>query len=127
KAARLGSRSWSSRQRGKQMVRRSKTRAVDLKGVAAIATVLVCSAALFGVSPSARASASTGTVALWHMDETSGTVMYDSVGTHNGTLHSIQLGLPGFSGKSYGFNGTSSSVTVPSAPDLNPGSAIHSG
>jgi hypothetical protein len=86
------------------------------------------------------------------MDETSGTVMHDSVGTHNGTLHSVQLGLPGFTGRSYGFNdsssyvhngrlhsvqlgppgfagtsygfnGSSSYVTVPSSADLNPGSA----
>jgi hypothetical protein len=73
--------------------------------------------------PSALASAFTGTVALWHMDETSGTVMHDSVGSHNGTLHSVQLGLPGFTGTSYGFNGSSSYVTVPSSADLNPGSA----
>jgi concanavalin A-like lectin/glucanase superfamily protein len=57
------------------------------------------------------------------MDETSGTVMHDSVGTHNGTLHSVQVGLPGFSGTALGFNGSSSYVNVPSSSDLNPGSA----
>jgi hypothetical protein len=62
-------------------------------------------------------------VALWHMDETSGSTMFDSAGTHNGTLHSVQLGLPGFSGTSYGFGGSSSYVDVPSTADLNPGSA----
>ena len=69
------------------------------------------------------ASGQAGLVALWHMDETSGTVMYDSIASHNGTLHSVQLGLPGFSGTGYGFNGSSSYVSVPSAGDLNPGSA----
>ena len=65
----------------------------------------------------------TGLVALWHMDETSGSTMFDSVGSHNGTLHSTQDGLPGFSGTAYGFNGSSSYVDVPSSADLNPGSA----
>jgi len=49
--------------------------------------------------------------------------MFDSVGAHNGTLNSVQLGLPGFSGTAYGFNGSSSYVNVPSTADLNPGSA----
>jgi hypothetical protein len=57
------------------------------------------------------------------MDETSGTTMFDSVGTHNGTLHSTQVGLPGFTGTAFGFNGSSSYVGVPSSADLNPGSA----
>ena len=55
------------------------------------------------------------------MDETSGTVMQDSSGSHSGKLHSVQLGQPGFSNTAYGFTG-SSEVTVPSAGDLNPGS-----
>jgi hypothetical protein len=59
-------------------------------------------------------------VALWHMDETSGTTMFDAIGAHNGTNHNIQLGLPGFAGTAYGFNGTSSYVSVPSTDDLNP-------
>jgi hypothetical protein len=64
-----------------------------------------------------------GLVALWHMNETSGTVMYDSARTHNGTLRYVALGQPGFQGTAYGFNGTSSYVNVPTADDLNPGSA----
>ena len=62
-------------------------------------------------------------VALWHMDETSGSTMFDSVGGHNGTLHSTQTGLAGFSRSAYGFNGSSSYASVPSSADLNPGSA----
>jgi hypothetical protein len=64
-----------------------------------------------------------GLVALWHMDEASGTLMYDSIGNHTGTLHSVQTGLPGFLGSGYGVNGSSSYVSVPTAGDLNPGSA----
>jgi len=86
---------------------------------AAVGAALACSAAwLVGAAP---ASAATGPVALWHMDETSGTVMRDSVGSHSGSLHSVQLGLAGYLGKAYGFTG-SSYVSVPSASDLNPGS-----
>jgi hypothetical protein len=109
--------------KGKQGMGRSAARTVTPKCAASITAVLLGAAALFSTLASALASASTGTVALWHMDETSGTVMNDSVGTHNGTLHSVQLGLPGFTGTSYGFNGSSSYVTVPSSTDLNPGSA----
>jgi hypothetical protein len=58
-------------------------------------------------------------VALWHMDETSGNVMVDSVGGHDGTLNGVQLGLPGFGGSAYGF--TRSFVSVPPARELNPG------
>jgi Concanavalin A-like lectin/glucanases superfamily len=64
-----------------------------------------------------------GLVALWHMDETSGTVAHDSIAGHDGILHSVQLGLAGFSGTAFGFNGSSSYISVPSASDLNPGAA----
>jgi hypothetical protein len=65
-------------------------------------------------------SSGAGAVALWHMNETSGSTMFDSAGAHNGALHSVQLGLTGFSGLAYGFNGSSSYVSVPTASDLNP-------
>jgi hypothetical protein len=60
-------------------------------------------------------------VALWHMDETSGTTMVDSVGGNNGTLYHVALGVPGFAGTAFGFNGQYSYVSVPSADVLNPG------
>ena len=65
----------------------------------------------------------TGQVALWHMDETSGTVMKDSARNHDGALHSVTPGVtPGFgaTGTAFGFAGKSF-VSVPSAGDLNPG------
>jgi Concanavalin A-like lectin/glucanases superfamily len=62
-------------------------------------------------------------VALWHMNETSGTVMDDSAGANNGTLRLVQIGLPGLHGTSYGFNGRNSYASVPSAGALNPGTA----
>jgi hypothetical protein len=70
-----------------------------------------------------QASSTGAVVALWHMDETSGTTMHDSIAGHNGTLHYVQLGLPGELNYGYGFNGSSSYVSVPSANDLNPGSS----
>jgi hypothetical protein len=63
---------------------------------------------------------SSGQVALWHMDETSGSVMHDSVGGHDGTLSNVRLGVPGFTNTAFGF--TTSSASVPSAAALNPGS-----
>jgi concanavalin A-like lectin/glucanase superfamily protein len=63
----------------------------------------------------------TGQVALWHMNETSGTVMADSARNHNGTLTGgVAPGQPGFAGTAFGFAGKSF-VSVPSAGDLNPG------
>ena len=64
------------------------------------------------------------TVALWRMDETSGTTMVDSSGRgHDGTLRDVVVGRPGQAGLSYQFNGTSSVAEVPHANDMNPGSA----
>jgi len=54
------------------------------------------------------------------MDETTGTVMHDAAGSHNGTLQNVALGQPGFAGLAYGFTG-SSTVLVPSAADLDAG------
>src|SRR5207245_951252 len=61
-------------------------------------------------APSAvvQTASTTGLAALWHMDETSGTVMYDAVGNHTGTLHSVAVGQSGYLGTAFGFNGSSS-------------------
>jgi hypothetical protein len=74
-------------------------------------------------TPAAPPVSAIGQVALWHMDEMTGTVMHDSARNHQGTLHSVTLGVaPGFgsAGTAYGF-ATRSFVSVPSAGDLNPG------
>jgi hypothetical protein len=81
---------------------------------------LVAGATIALTSPAAAGAA---TVALWHMDETSGTTMTDSVGANHGSLRRVDLGLPGLSGTAYGFGGLGSIATVPSAAALNPGSA----
>jgi hypothetical protein len=99
----------------------------DVGSTMRVAVTATNSAGSAGATSNATAvvqasSSQTGLVALWHMDETSGSVMYDSVRSHNGTLHSVQQGLPGFSGTAFGFSG-SGYVSVPSASDLNPGSA----
>ena len=62
-------------------------------------------------------------VALWHMDELSGSVMHDSIADHDGSVHSVALGQPGYLGTAFGFNGSSSYGSVPSSSDLNPGSS----
>lgn len=60
-----------------------------------------------------------GLGADWTMNETSGQTMYDSSGNENsGTLHTVAT-----NGSSYGFNGSTSYVSVPSSASLNPGSA----
>jgi hypothetical protein len=86
-------------------------------GVAVLVPAAAGTAGIVAVAPSAAAAPVV--VAQWHMDETSGSVMVDSVGGHNGTLNGVQLGLPGFGGSAYGF--TRSVATVASARGLSPG------
>ena len=84
-----------------------------------LAIVLAAGVALVVVPGAALAA----TVSVWHMDELSGTTMIDSAGTNNGTIQNVGLGVPGWSGSAYRFNGQSSIVTVPSSSSLNPGAA----
>ncbi len=49
--------------------------------------------------------------------------MLDTAGANNGTLSNITLGVPGFAGAAYGFDGVDSVVIVPDSPSLNPGSS----
>lgn len=89
----------------------------------AIAAPVLAVAMLGTAMVTASAAAGSTVVGLWHMNNHSGTVMYDSSGNgHNGTLHNVTLGTTGVSGNAYTFNGKSSYVWVPSA-GLNPGSA----
>jgi Concanavalin A-like lectin/glucanases superfamily len=92
-----------------------------------IASLAVVTASNSAGSATARSNAtkvgrpaSARVVALWHMDERSGKVMRDSIRHSNGHLIHVRLGLPGFSGTAYGFTGSSSYVSVPSASGLNP-------
>jgi hypothetical protein len=62
-------------------------------------------------------------VSLWHMDETSGSKMVDSVGDNDGTLKNVTLNQPGLVNRAYSFNGTSSMVTVPDNASLDPGAS----
>jgi hypothetical protein len=81
-------------------------------------TLLAASALAALILPSA---ASAAVVSLWHMDETSGTTMRDSVGPNHGTLTNVSLRQPGLQGSAYGFNGSSSIVKVPNNASLVPG------
>ena len=79
--------------------------------------------AVTAVVPTAPAPVPANVVALWHMDETSGTVMHDSARTHDGTMQNVVAGQAGgFSGTAFGFTG-SSQILIPSASDLNAGSS----
>jgi hypothetical protein len=69
------------------------------------------------------AGAAASTVALWHMDEPSGTTMTDAAGSNTGVLHDVIAGVPGAEGTAYRFDGHTSYVTVPSSASLNPGNA----
>ncbi|HET6563722.1 MAG TPA: LamG-like jellyroll fold domain-containing protein [Marmoricola sp.] len=74
----------------------------------------------------APADAAGTQVAVWHMEETSGSTMRDAAsagGTSNGTTHDVDMGVDGKRGNGYEFNGDSSYVSVPSSTALNPGSA----
>ncbi len=84
---------------------------------------MVVAVATFSLTAGA-APASAAKVALWHMNETSGTRMVDSVGRNDGTLHNVILKVPAAAGQgtAYGFNGSSSYVSVPSTNSLNAGS-----
>jgi hypothetical protein len=88
-------------------------RSAQLAIVPALAFAALSAGPVLGASPAA----------LWHMNETSGSVMNDSSGHgFNGTLSNVKTGVAGFNGSTaYGFNGSSSKVIVPDAPGLNPG------
>src|SRR3954447_26173953 len=91
-------------------------------GRPAVAGVVAGVASAVGASGALAAT----TVALWRMDERSGTSMIDSARGHTGTLHGgISVLQPGWHGlsASYLFSGSGSYVSVPSAAGLNPGSA----
>jgi hypothetical protein len=72
------------------------------------------------VDPAAEGSV----VGLWHLDERSGTTAFDSSGHgHNGSISGpVTLGVPGKKGTAYSFV-PKSTVTIPDAADLDPGTA----
>src|SRR4051812_46176817 len=81
---------------------------------------MVATSMLSLIAIAAPATAATWQIeAVWHMNESSGSRMLDAVGGHTGTLRNVMLGRSGFRGGAYGFNGTSSFVTVPHASNLN--------
>lgn len=58
-------------------------------------------------------------IAYYRMEETSGSTMYDSKGSYNGTMYNVTLDQTGKKNKSHQYNGTnaytSTSLTVPAA------------
>jgi hypothetical protein len=74
------------------------------------------------------AAASATTVGHWTFDETSGNTVTDSSGFgNNGTSQNVTQNLDGFNAqtnpldRAYGFDGTSSRITVPASDSLVPG------
>src|SRR6478736_4976495 len=86
----------------------------------------LCVLLLLTLSRPARATslAQSPVVGLWHLDELSGTTANDSSGHgHNGAITGpVTLGVPGEINTAYSFV-PKSTVIVPDAPDLQPGTA----
>ena len=75
----------------------------------------------------APSAASAATVSLWHLDETAGTTVADSLGVNPGTRSGpVAIGQPGVLGTAYRFPGAPAIVNVPSSASLNPGSVSFS-
>jgi hypothetical protein len=77
--------------------------------------------ALAVCATAAPAQASGTKVALWQMNETSGSTMFDTGAApqNNGTINNVILGVPGING-TFGYGFLSGYVSVPSDPSLNP-------
>jgi hypothetical protein len=102
----------------------SRTNTIHGRRIAVAAAALAVPALL--VAAASPAAAATVTVASWGMNDT-GTTMADASGHgHTGTLHGVTTGNPGVAGTSFGFFSQPSYVSVPSAADLNPGTAAFS-
>lgn len=89
--------------------------------VGRIVLVIACSTIVLAVPAAANAAT---TVALWHMDESSGQMVDSSSAGNDGTLSNVTRVSPGYNGggRAYSFNGSNSKVTVPNDSSLNPGS-----
>ncbi len=61
-----------------------------------------------------------GLVGWWELDETSGTIAYDSVGTNNGTLYGTPGWMPGQIDGALDCNTTDDYVRIPDNASLNP-------
>ena len=89
------------------------------QGVGGLRTklILVCLAAVASTLVAVSANAATGG-ASWQMNETSGSMQDSSGNGNHGNVNNVTR-----TGSTYGFNNTSSYVSVPSSSSLNPGSA----
>jgi concanavalin A-like lectin/glucanase superfamily protein len=95
----------------------------DVRGTVRVAVTATNEAeAVTSVSKQTRAIVASGEPfagALWHMDETKGSTMTDSLGSATGKLKGVQIGQPGVLGHGYRFTG--SSLISVSSKALNPG------
>jgi hypothetical protein len=83
----------------------------------------VCASAVIVLISCAISSAgeSSSLVAYWTFDEGSGTTVYDSVGTHHGTIKGNPTWVKGVMGQALHLNGSSDYVEVPDDAVLRPG------
>ena len=86
--------------------------------------ILILLAVSVGVLAAPVGASAATTVALWHMDESSGQMVDSSSSGNDGTLSNVTRVSPGYNGggRAYSFNGSNSKVTVPNDSSLNPGS-----
>src|SRR6476646_2222473 len=60
--------------------------------------------------------------AVWHLDETSGSIAKDATGHgYDGAIQNVKVGVPGVSKTGFEFNGKSSRLIVKDAPGLRAG------
>jgi hypothetical protein len=86
--------------------------------------LLLVAATLLAGSLAQPAAAAEVTVAMWHMEETTGLTMTDSSGRGNaGRRDHVAVGAVGVAGRAYRFDGRSSIVRVLHSRSLTPGTA----
>ena len=85
-----------------------------------VGTTVATAVAAMVLGAAGPADAAVTTRALWNMESTAS--MIDSSGNGNTGATTAITPAPGVSGQAYRFNGTTSSVRVPSSASLNPGS-----
>ncbi|MBA2560997.1 MAG: LamG domain-containing protein [Propionibacteriales bacterium] len=86
--------------------------------------VALCSSILLVGFTGGSAEAASTVRGLWHLNEKSGSIAYDSSGKgNNGTNYGATIGVEGHLLTAYAFDSTNAHVLVPSSATLNPGRA----
>ena len=70
-----------------------------------------------------NASEEKGELSIWHFDETSGSIAYDSIGNYNGTVNGASW-VSGISGSALSFDGINDYVDISDSNNFNLGDTI---